>query len=299
MLPYKARLVLKVACQKLFGKATKLVSDEAFNRMLYMCMFGRKPDFQNPKTFNEHVCARKLREDAYDFWLYTDKYEARKYVEETIGASYLNECYGVYERVEDIDFDALPERFALRGTHGSGYNIIVRDKKELDWERSVQQIRGWLKQNYYHRCRERNYFHIKPRIMCDRYLEAHETDGLPEMKVFCFAGKAKFVSYNLCKNGKTYSNTYDAQWNYLDVQKGYGHFDERIVPENGDEIIRIAEKLAAPFEFVRVDLYNVDGRIVFSELTFFSGGGMVPFDPPESDYEFGKLFSGITQKNSK
>lgn len=296
MLPYKCKLLLKVSMQKLLGNRTKLVNDERFNKILFRIMFGRKADFSNPKSFNEFICARKLYDDAFELWPYTDKYEARNYVEETVGKQYLNECYGVYEDPRDIPFEQLPERYALRGTHGSGYNVIVTDRHNLDQKQVVRKFQKWLKRNYYHRCRERNYYKIKPRVMCDKYLECTTADGLPELKIFCFGGKAKFIGYNLCLHGKTYTNMYDADWNYLNVQKGYGNFDNCMIPENRDEIIAVAEKLAAPFEFVRVDLYNVDNRIIFSELTFFSGGGMVPFDPPESDIQFGEYFNGANPK---
>ncbi|MBQ8208437.1 MAG: hypothetical protein IJZ89_06880 [Clostridia bacterium] len=266
------------------------MSDEAFNKLLFRIMFGRKADFENPKSFSEFVCARKLRDDAFDLYNYTDKYEAREYVGKAVGDQYLNECYGVYERFEDIDFEALPDKFALRGTHGSGYNIVVTDKSCFDRRDAAKKFKKWLGKNYYHRCRERNYFKIKPRICCDKFLECENYDGLPEMKVFCFGGKAKFVCYNLCKDGKTYTNMYDENWNYLDIRKGYEHFEDKSVPENSKEIFRIAETLAKPFDFVRVDLYNVDGRIIFSELTFFTGGGFVPFDPPEYDEKFASYF---------
>ena len=139
----------------------------------------------------------------------------------------------------------------------------------------------------------RNYYKIKPRICCDKFLECQTYDGLPEMKVFCFAGKAKFICYNLCKDGKTYTNMYDENWQYLDIRKGYAHFEDKSAPENSEEIIRVAESLAKPFEFVRVDLYNVDGKILFSELTFFTGGGLVPFDPPEYDEKFARFFDEL------
>lgn len=292
MLPYKAKIALKVLVQKVFGPAVNLMSDEQFNGLLFRIMFDRKADFSHPKTFNEHVCAKKLRQDAYDLWQYSDKYEAREYVRIAVGEQYLNECYGIYEKFEDIDFSELPSQFVLRGTHGSGFNMVVLDKEKFDQKGAGVKFGKWLKKNYYYSCRERNYYKIKPRIECDKFLVSHEYEGLPEIKVFCFNGKARFISYNLCKNGRTYTNIFDADWNYLDIQKGYDHFKDKTVPDNHDEIIRVAEKLAQPFEFVRVDLYNVDQHIVFSELTFFSGGGFVPFNPPEYDERFGRFFEG-------
>ena len=118
---------------------------------------------------------------------------------------------------------------------------------------------------------------------------------MPEIKLFCFDGKVKLISYNLFKDGKTFSNTYDENWNYLNIHKGYSGFTGKDIPVNAFEIIEIAEKLAKPFPFVRVDLYAVDGSIYFSELTFFSGGGTVPFDPPEYDEKFASFFKELAE----
>lgn len=292
-LEFKFRIAIKLIVYKLFSKRTKLMDDETYNKLLFFITFGRIPDFDNPQTFNEYICARKVRRDEYDLWKYTDKYEVRKYVADTIGEEYLNQCYGVYDSFEQIDFDSLPDRFALKGTHGSGYNIIVSDKSKFHYKKAQKKFKKWLGQNFYYLGREKNYYNIRPRIMCDRYLECETCEGLPEMKVFCFAGKAKFISYNMAVNGKFFSNIYDDRWNLLDMRRGYDHFDADCIPENHDEIIRIAEKLAEPFDFVRVDLYNINNKVVFSELTFHSGGGFVPFTPAYYDKEFAKYFEEL------
>lgn len=115
-------------------------------------------------------------------------------------------------------------------------------------------------------------------------------DGqLEEYKLFCFKGKVGFIQHNKQIGGKRYNNIFDAQWNILPVKYGYDGFTGDSKPENGDELIAVAEKLAVPFELVRVDLYNIDGRIVFSELTFHSGGGLITFEPKGYDRKFGKV----------
>lgn len=292
-MPYKFRILLKLIVYKLFAKKTKLINDEAYNKLIFFITYGRKADFDHPKTFNEYICARKVRRDEYDLWLYTDKYQAREYVKQTVGPQYLNECYGVYNSYDDIDFDALPNRFALRCTHGSGMNLIVTNKAEINHKKARKNFRKWLNQNFYYLGREKNYFHIPPRIVCDKFLECDSQEGLPEAKVFCFNGKAKFISYNLCIDGKTFTNIYDPQWNYLDIRRGYAHYESKSVPENANEIIAVAEKLAAKFDFVRVDLYNVDNHVIFSELTFHSGGGFVPFKPAQCDEAYAKYFEEL------
>lgn len=278
---------------KLFAKRTKLINDELYNKLIFYITFGRKADFDDPKTFNEFICARKVRRDEYDLWKYTDKYEVRKYVAKAVGEKYLNKVYGIYNSFEEINFNNLPNRFALKCTHGSGMNVIVTDKSKLNREKAAKKFKKWLKSNFYYLGREKNYYKIPPRIMCDKYLESKSHEGLPEMKVFCFGGQAKFISYNLCINGETYTNLYDREWNYLDIKRGYKHFADRTVPKNAAEVIEIAEKLAVPFDFVRVDLYNVDNQVIFSELTFHSGGGFVPFSPAKYDKEYAKYFKEL------
>ena len=292
-LEYKARILVKLLIYKLFSKRTKLMNDETYNKLIFWVTFSRIPNFDNPQTFNEYICARKVRRDEYDLWRYTDKYEVRKYVEETVGSKYLNENYAIYDNFDQIEFDKLPNRFALRCTHGSGYNLIVTDKSKLIHKTARKRINKWLGENFYYLGREKNYYRIKPRIMCDKFLECKNSEGLPEIKVFCFNGKTKFISYNLVLEGKTYSNIYDENWQLLQMRRGYSHFKTNGIPDNHNEIIQVAEKLAKAFDFVRVDLYNVDNCIVFSELTFHSGGGFVPFSPSVYDREFAKFFKEL------
>ena len=289
----KIRIALKLLVYRLLSKKTRLIGDEAYNKLLFRLTFGRKADFDHPSTFNEYVCARKVRRDEEPLSVYTDKYAVRDYVRDTVGEAYLNEAYGAYGSFDEIDFDALPERFAMKCTHGSGMNIIVRDKAALNQRAAKKKMTRWLKQNFYYLAREKNYRPIVPRIMCDAYLEARDGGGLPEMKVFCFGGKAKLISFNLFQGDKPYTNYYDADWNRLDLRVGYENFPQDVLPDNRDEVLRVAERLAAPFDFVRVDLYNIDGRILFSELTFHSGGGFTPFTPASYDREFAKYFEEL------
>ena len=290
---FKFKILLKLIVYKLFAKHPRFMNDETYNKLIFFITYGRKADFDHPQTFNEYICARKVRRDEYDLWTYTDKYQAREYVEKAVGNQYLNENYGVYDRYEDIDFENLPDRFALRCTHGSGMNMIVTDKASINHKKAARRFKKWLKSNYYYLGREKNYYKIPPRIICDRFLECKTQEGLPEAKVFCFNGKVKFISYNLNLDGKVYSNIYDDQWNRLDMRRGYANYEDRAVPKNAAEIVEVAEKLAAPFDFVRVDLYNLDNRIIFSELTFHSGGGFVPFTPATYDTEFAKYFAEL------
>ncbi len=284
----KLKILLKVIAMQFFMRFPNLISDESHAKLLFWIMFGYVPDLEKPKTMNEYICATKISDEKLHYWCYTDKYEVRNYVAKTVGVQYLNDVLGIYDSFEEIDFDKLPDAFAMKATHGSSYNMIVSDKAKLDFSAAEKKFGKWLKENFYFKDREKNYKSIKPRIMCDAFLRP--TDGqLEEYKLFCFKGKVGFIQHNKQIDGRRCDNIFDPQWNILPVKYGYDGFEGDTKPENGDELISVAEKLAAPFEFVRVDLYNVDGRIVFSELTFHSGGGLVPFEPKEYDRHFGKL----------
>jgi len=286
---WKLRIALKQTFVKLFAKRTKLFHDIIYTKIIFLITFGRFPNIKAPKTFNENIFCLKNREIEYDYAKYTDKYEVREYVEQKIGKQYLNEVLGIYNSFDEIDFGKLPNEFALKATHGSSYNVIVTDKKLLDIEKTKTKFDKWLKENFFYKAREKNYFNIKPRIMCDHFLKP-ETGVLEEFKLFCFYGKVKFIQYNKETAQGRFDNLYDANWNKIDVIYGYPNFEGAVLPNNKNELISVAEKLAEPFVFVRADLYNIDGKIIFSELTFHSGGGMVPFKPKKYDQIFGKFF---------
>ena len=284
----KFRILLKVIVTEFFVRFPNLISDEKHSKLLFKIIFGYTPDFKQPKTMNEYICATKIDDLKLDYDKYTDKYMVRDYVKKVVGDQYLNEVLGVYTSFDDINFDELPLSFVLKATHGSSYNIIVKDKETFDKIAAKRKFDKWLKENFYLKDREKNYKNINPRIMCDVYLKPTDEE-LEEYKIFCFKGKVGFIQHNKNLNGERHSNIFDANWKLLPVRYGYSSFTGDSMPDNGEELITIAEKLAQPFDFVRVDLYNVDGRIIFSELTFHSGGGLIPFIPKAYDREFGKM----------
>lgn len=284
----RVRIFFRVIFTKFFWKFPSLISDEKHVKLLFFIRFGYCFDLKNPKTMNEYICSSKIYDEKFAYSIYTDKYNVRSYVCQLVGEKYLNSVYGIYNSFDEIDFLSLPKSFALKATHGSSYNIIVPDKKELDKAVAKKKFDKWLSENFYYKDREKNYKNIKPRIMCDAFLSPKDGQ-LEEYKLFCFNGKVGFIQHNKQIGGKRHDNIFDKNWDILPVKYGYDGFKGDVKPENGDELVAVAEKLAAKFKFVRVDLYNVDGRIVFSELTFHSGGGLIPFEPKEYDRKFGEL----------
>lgn len=266
-----------------------LISDRFFAKSAYFLSFGRFPDLDRPKGFNEHICAIKCAEKTLSYAAYADKYAVRDYVRRELGEEYLNPILGIYDAPEQIPYESLPERFVLKCTHGSGYNIVVKDKSKLDLSKTKKTLRRWLKKNYYHVGRERNYKQIHPRIMVDSYIDSGEE--LQEFKIFCFRGVPKLVDVNFFSRNKRTTGLFSPRWERIPVTLGYAACKE--IPERPaqlDRLLSAAAKLAAPFDFVRVDLYLHGDQILFSELTFTSGGGLVHFEPGEYDEIFGAFF---------
>lgn len=282
-LSWMIRMGIKRCFVFLFSRRVSILNDEQYNKILYYIVFGKIGDFHNPQTINEYIISMKLYSNEEGYENYTDKYIVRSYVKEVIGDQYLNEILAVYDNPEDIEFEELPDSFALKATHGSGYNIVVSDKNSVDRELVKRKFKKWMNRNYYYLSREKNYRNIKPRIVCEKYLQANNKQPLNEMKLWCFNGKVKLIADTRIANGKRCTNLYDSEKNKLDVRMGTANH-ELPISDNIDEMIRIAELLALRFRFVRVDLYDVDGIIVFSELTFHPGGGLVPFEPDIWDY---------------
>lgn len=284
---WKLKMLIKKLLISFSQRFPDAVSDELYSKMLYFAVFGKRINLNNPKTFNENIIAKKLEDKKYDYDCYTDKYEVRKYVKECVGERILNEIYGVYDNFSDIDFAQLPDSFALKATHASGFNIIVKNKAELDIVDAKKKFDRWLNVNFYYKDREKNYKNIKPRILCDKYISLG--DCLVEYKLYCFNGKVKMICQNVDSGGKRFTNVLDENFNKIPVKFGYETMDYPVTNKK-DELVKIAEKLSQPFDFVRVDLYENEEKILFSELTFHSGGGLVPFKPAKYDRIFGEFF---------
>lgn len=223
----------------------------------------------------------------------TDKYEVRTYIEDKGFAGILNELYGVYDTVEEIDFSKLPESFALKATHGSGMNIICKDKRNLNREACRSLMKKWLKTNYYDDGRQWAYKDIKPRLICEKYLENEEFNELLDYKFYCYNNKPEVLfvcTGRFSAEGVKY-NAFDMNWNRIYAYKGKPCSDLVIEkPDNLEAMIDVAGELCKGFPFIRVDLYTVKEKIIFGELTFYPDNGRCPFTPDRYNYFFGDFF---------
>lgn len=268
------------------------LSDKVYLKLLFRAKMGKRLNLKNPQTFNEKLQWLKLYDRKPEYTRMVDKYEAKQYVAERIGEEYIIPTLGVWDKFEDIDFDSLPDQFVLKCTHDSGGLVICRDKSKLDIVAAQNKINKCLKTNYYYHGREWPYKDVKPRIIAEKYVENEKKPdrNLDVYKIFCFGGKTTLIQS--IQNDKTKDETidyYDTNWNRLDLRQNYPN---SIVPQERPaqlvKMLEIASDLSQGHLFLRVDLYEVEDRIYFSELTFYSDSGTAKFDPPEWDEKLGE-----------
>ena len=266
--------------------------DRLYLQLMFRANMDQKLDLKNPKTFNQKLQWLKLYDRKPHYTDMVDKYEAKRYVAERIGEQYIIPTFGVWDKFEDIDFDALPDQFVLKCTHDCGGLVICKDKSKLDIEAAREKINRCLKRNYYRHGREWPYKNVKPRILAEQYMEDTKTAELRDYKFFCFDGevKALFIATERQKAGEEVKfDFFDADFNHLDFRQGHPNaIDCPEKPTKFDEMKVLAGKLSKGVPQIRVDFYEVDGEIYFGELTFSHFTGMVPFKPEEWDEKFGE-----------
>ena len=252
----------------------------------------KKIDLDNPQTYSEKIRYIMLHSrDNKAMSLCADKYGVRKYLERRKLGFLLNELYGVYNRFEEIDFHLLPDRFVLKCAHGSNYNMICTDKSKFDVKEAKVNIKKWQRENYGYKTGEYFYCRIRPRIICEKYLE--DDDGeLLDYKIHCFDGEPKFIQVDFDRNtGKAHTrNFYDTGWKEIPVSVLYPRNRERKLerPKHLEQMLTYARLLSKGFPMVRVDFYYVNGNIIFGELTFAHGCGLEKITPGKYDKLWGK-----------
>ena len=232
-------------------------------------------NLDNPQTFNEKIQWQKLYDSTPLKTRLADKYLVRDWVEEQIGKKYLIELLGVYDCFEDIDFDKLPNQFVIKCNHGCGYNIIVKDKSQLNLQDVKKKLNRWMCENFAFHSYEMQYKDIEPKIIIEQYLENKNQEELNDYKFYCFNGKVHYVQVISDRVNRTHKvSFYDTEWNKQDWWDNifYEGYVER--PKKFAEMLQLAQKLCKGFSFVRVDLYYLDtDEIYFGEMTFTPGSG--------------------------
>ena len=269
------------------------VPDSLYLKVLYRVIMGRKLNLKNPKEYNEKLQWLKLNDRKPEYSTMVDKYEVREYIEDLLGDKYLIPCLGIYDSVDDIDIDALPDRFVLKCTHDSGSVEICKDKSSFDIEGAGHRLSQAMKRNYYATYREWPYKYVKPRIIAEGYLEGDGGD-LKDYKVMCFNGEAKIIEVheNRFVEGKVHTQTfYDREWNIVPLTQvetvTVDRPGER--PRQLDEILRLSELIAKDMYHARIDWYIEGDKIYFGEITFFDGSGFESFSTPEMERMLGDM----------
>jgi hypothetical protein len=268
----------------------KWIPDRIYLQILYYCETGEKLNLDKPETFNEKLQWIKLYDRKAEYVAYADKYVVCEYIAQTIGEGYLIPLIGVYENVEEILWDELPDKFVLKCTHGSGCNIICTDKSDIDIRNAQNKLNKWMKYNYYYPAREWCYRDIKPRIICEKYLVDESGTELKDYKFMCFNGEPKIIQViSERKRGSYLINHFDLEWNEINIPRKSIKRNPKtpMKPKNLNKMIEISKILSKDIPFVRIDLYETERGIYFGVITFFPVSGFMDFEKEEDDYLLG------------
>lgn len=266
-------------------------NDLSYLKPYYYLKNEKTLNIDNPMDFTEKLNWLKLYKYREDYKDYVDKYAVREIVEKSIGEKYLNDLIAVYDNVDDIDFNALPDKFVLKGTHGSGYNIIVRDKANLDIDQTKKELNKFLSDNYFYKYREYIYKDVKPRIIAEKYLGQFDFGHIIDYKFLCFQGEPKLILVKTQDQGTEKKCFYTMDWEkVIDDNPTQSYLAKDIPkPDNFDEMVEVATKLSQGFIYVRVDLYSIEKQVYFGELTFFNTGGMKRINIEKLNKQLGDL----------
>lgn len=264
---------------------------EDFLKRMYQIRMGRELNLTSPVSYTEKLQWLKLYDHRPEYTTMVDKYAVKEYVADKIGAKYVIPLLGVWDRVEDINFDALPEQFVLKATHDSGGIVICKDKNKLDFAATKKKLKSHLDRDYYIRNREWPYKNVPHRIIAEPYMEDSSTGELRDYKFFTFGGvpKVLYIAQGRGSDGETVADFFDMDFNHLPFTIDHDMAPvppER--PENFALMKELAAKLSEGTPQLRVDFYEVDGKVYFGEMTFFHCSGMAPFHPEEWDRKFGE-----------
>lgn len=270
------------------------MSDSTYIRKEYKINMGKELNLEQPKTFNEKLQWLKLYDRKEIYTKMVDKYEVKEYVKNIIGEEYIIPTLGVWGKVEDIDFDSLPNQFVLKVTHDSGGLVICKDKLNFDVKNAKKILKKSLKRNYYLEHREWPYKDVPRRIIAEEYLEDESTSELRDYKFYAFDGyvKTMLLATNRQSLDKELTFDYfDREGNHLKL-KNYWHPNSGVTPQlpsKFKDMINLAECLSKGIPHIRVDFYEVNGKIYFGELTFFDMGGYLKLEPTQWEREWGNL----------
>lgn len=276
----------------------RAMSDKAYIKSQYRSVFGKELNLESPKNFTEKMQWLKLYDRNPLYPLCADKFRVRDFVSERIGEEYLIPLIHATDDPETIPFNVLPKKYIIKTNHTSGYNMIYKDEKihffdkveEFNERKVVKILNSWLKKNIFYENREWEYKKILPKVVVEELLADDVNNGvLNDYKIHCFNGQPKFIQTIFDRNKKVKENWFDLNWNSIDLHY-FSKFKKQIEkPSNLQELLRVARILSKDFNYVRVDLYSIKGKVLFGELTFHPYSGLMKFKPSEWDVKLGDL----------
>lgn len=277
---------IKHLIKRAYEKTTKYIPHKTYIKIRHYWRLREIPNLKNPKTYNEKLQYLKLIQTGEPFTTLSDKYASRKYVADKIGRQYLAKILLVVEDAKDIPFKDLPQKYVIKCNHGSGYNIIVKDKNKLNEKETIKKLNRWMKSDFWLLGRELIYKDIKKKI----YIEEYLADNITDYKFFCFDGEPKMMFIATDRGIGTKFDFFDINFNHMPFKQGYPNNPNRPKkPKKYKEMIELSKKLSKGLKHVRVDFYEVQGRIYFGEITFYQFSGWTPFEPKKYDYVMGEM----------
>ncbi len=271
------------------------VPSKIYLKLVYKNLTGKTLNLKNPRGFNEKENWLKLYDKHKEYTQLVDKIGVREYIKEKLGEEYLIPMLGKWKRFEDVPFDQLPDKFVLKCNHDSGSVNLVTDKEKIDKSTWKKFYNKRLKRNSFYPGREYPYKKIKPYIIAEQLMEAKDGKGIRDYKFFCFNGKPEIMFIATERATDVKFDFFDMEFNHLDIYNLHENSDKQIEkPACFEEMIEICKKLTQGMKFVRLDLYEIEGKVYFGEFTFFHGGGFAIFYPDEWEQKLGDLID-ITQ----
>ena len=258
----------------------------------YKLSMGEELNLNNPLTFNEKINWMKLYDRDPRKAIYADKFLVRKYIKEKIGEKYLVPLLGVRDRFDDIDFAALPSQFVLKCNHGSGWNLIVKDKTKINFDDAKKKFDCWINTNFAYKAGfELHYRDITPKMIAEKYISEIDRDVLYDYRFYCFNGNPIYVWVDSGSGTSNHKRTiFSIEWKKQDYTVNYPNILPcPSKPDNYTEMLECAKKLSEGFIFVRIDLYSINGKIYFGEMTFTPQSGRANWEKEEINMYYGSL----------
>lgn len=275
--------------RKIQALAYDITSPETVSKLYFKVILKQKLNLENPISFNEKLQWLKLYYCPNDplVIMCADKYAVRSYVSKKGYKNYLNDLFFVWKNEKDIEWEKLPNQFVLKCNHGCGYNIVCDNKSELDIKYTSRKLKMWMKEDFGKYNAEPHYDKISKKIICEKFLG----EDIIDYKFFCFHGKPEFmyIAQGFGKGENERITFFEMDGNRANYKRDdYDVMKDAVIPEKFQEMVELSKELSEDFPFVRVDLFEVDGKIFFSELTFTPCGGLMKISPEEFDIRWGR-----------